>query len=123
MRSIITIAVFCSIVGCGSRSTDRWLNQLKDSDVVKRREAIRELGAKPSESHRLIPALTEMLKDENHYVRHDAALTLGKFGDRAQASVPALLVAFNDSEKNVRIAAAASLKKIAPEAAGLAAKP
>jgi HEAT repeat protein len=103
--------------GCGKRSTDDWARQLKDPDVVKRRQAIRELSAKTSDSAKVVPALTEALKDENGYVRHDAAIALGKFAREAKSSVPALIQAMSDSEANVRIAAKTSLKKIDPDAA------
>src|SRR5262249_8419054 len=104
-------------LGCGGRSTDDWLRQMKDADVVKRREAIRELGARSKDGGRVVPALTEALKDENSYVRHDAAVTLGKFGASARACVPTLIEALHDTEPSVRAAAGVSLKKIDPEAA------
>jgi HEAT repeat protein len=102
--------------GCGGHSTDNWLRQLKDADVVKRREAIRELGARTKDANRVVPALTEALKDESGFVRRDAAVTLGKFGADARSGVPALVESLQDKEPSVRSAAAASLKKIDPEA-------
>ena len=113
MRRLPVMALALLVVGCGSRSTDHWLQQLKDADVVKRRQAIRELGARTSEAERVVPALTEALRDDNEYVRHDAATALGNFGPEAQAAVPALQGALKDRDHNVRRAAQTTLKKIA----------
>jgi HEAT repeat protein len=104
--------------GCSDfRSTDDWLRQLKDEDVVKRRQAIRELGSHTGGASRIVPALVEALQDENKYVRHDAATTLGKFGSAAQEAVPALVAALKDADSTVRHAAGAALKKIDPDMA------
>ncbi len=113
------LALLCLVLaaGCGPRSTDDWLARLKDPDVVKRREAVRELAAREGEAERVVPALTEALADENGYVRRDAAVALGKFGPEARPAVPALSAALKDRDANVRRAAAASLKKIDPQAA------
>src|SRR5438105_956808 len=117
MRPILFVGLILSLAGCGSPSTDDWLAQLKDPEVVKRRQAVRELGAKSAEAQRVVPALAEVLRDENGHVRHDAAMVLGKFGPDALEAVPALTLALKDNEKNVRTAAAAALKKIDAHAA------
>jgi HEAT repeat protein len=106
------------MVGCfGPHSTDDWLQQIKDPDVVKRRQAIRELATRTADAERILPGLVEALQDENGYVRHDAAITLGKFGPAAKQGVPALMVALKDKERGVRKAAAQALKKIDPQTA------
>jgi HEAT repeat protein len=112
MRKIILIAYLAAAAGCASPSTDDWLMQLKDADVVKRRQAIRELGARKEESERIIPALTSALGDESLYVRRDAAWALGNFGAYAQEATGALNAALQDESSPVRIAAAHALKKI-----------
>jgi HEAT repeat protein len=114
------LSSFClvlMIVGCGAPATDTWLLQLKDGDVVMRRQAIRELAARPADAEQVIPALIEALGDNNGYVRHDAALALGKFGGQASEAVPTLLAALQDKTTNVRAAAERSLKKIDTSAA------
>jgi HEAT repeat protein len=120
MRRLLAMGVLLLALGCGSRSTDHWLRQLKESDVVARRQAIRELGARTADAERVVPALGEALRDENEYVRHDAATALGKFGADAEAAVPALTAALKDRDPSVRRAAEAALKKIAPETTGRA---
>jgi HEAT repeat protein len=101
-------------IGCG-RSTDEWLQQLKNPEVVKRRQAIRELGSRTGDAERVVAALTEALQDESGYVRHDAATTLGKFGPAAKPAAPHLTKLLKDKELGVRHAAEAALQKIAPE--------
>ena len=113
MRRVLAMSLLLLAVGC-SRSTDYWLDQLKEKDVVKRRQAIRELGSRTSDAARVVPALTERLRDEDAYVRHDSATALAKFGAEAQTAGPALALALKDKDANVRRAAEAALKKIAP---------
>jgi HEAT repeat protein len=117
----MSLALFT--LGCGPRSTDYWLQQLKDPDVVKRRQAIRELGSRTAEAERVVPSLVEALRDENEYVRHDSATVLANFGADAQPAVAALVAALGDKDRNVRRAAEATLKKIAPESTGKGREP
>jgi HEAT repeat protein len=119
MRPLISLGLVLALTGC-STSTDHWLRQLKDSEVVKRREAIRELGTRTTEVPQVIPALVEALRDGSPYVRHDAVLALGKFGAEAREAVPALTAALRDGDRKVRTAAGKALKKIDPPAASKA---
>jgi HEAT repeat protein len=106
------------LAGCGGpQSTHGWLRQLEEPDVVKRRQAIRELGTRMADAEWVIPALAEALHDESAYVRHDAAITLGKLGPAARLAVPALVASLRDKDRGVRKAAAQALKKIGPRAA------
>jgi len=123
MRRLVMMSLAVFVLGCGSRSTDYWLEQLKNPDVVKRRQAIRELGSRTAEAERIVPILAEALRDENEYVRHDAATVLANFGPEAQATVPALVAALGDKDRNVRRAAEAALTRIAPEATGKVREP
>ena len=118
MRRLVIMSLAVLTLGCGSRSTDYWLQQLKDPDVVKRRQAIRELGSRTAEAEQVVPNLAEALRDENEYVRHDSAIVLANFGADAQPAVPALIAALEDKDRNVRRAAEATLKRIAPETTG-----
>ena len=115
MQRFAAIVLIGLTGGCG-RSTDDWMRQLKDPEVVKRREAIREL-ASTADAARVVPALIEALGDENHYVRRDAAIALGKYGHESRDAVPALLAARKDKERSVRKAAEDALKRIDPAAA------
>ena len=117
MRLLIMMTGIVLLAGCGSPSTDEWLGQLKDAEVVKRRQALRELAGRTAEAQRIVPAVREALRDENAYVRHDAAMVLGKFGPDAREAVPALTLALKDKDQSVRKAAGSALKKIDPPAA------
>jgi HEAT repeat protein len=112
MKRVLLLVFAVFIVGCGQKSTDDWLRQLKDDDVLMRREAIRELGDCAGEAPLVVPALTEMLRDKNPYVRHDAALSLGKFGPEAREAVPAIKAMLKDKDQTVRHGVAAALQKI-----------
>jgi HEAT repeat protein len=114
MRFLL-VATGLMLAGCAP-STDAWLTQLRDEDVVKRRQAVRELGDRSADAERVVPALNDALRDDNPYVRRDAAVALGKFGPDARDAVPALTLALKDKDQNVRTAASAALKKINPEA-------
>ena len=110
MRRLLIFGLALTTAGCGgAKSTDDWLRQLKDSDVVKRREAVREPGGRGGEAGGVVPALANALRDESHYVRHDAATALGKLGPAAAPAVPALTAALKDKEKSVRTAAGVAL--------------
>ena len=111
--AVVTLAII--LVGCGAKSTDDWLVQLKGPGVTQRRQAIRELGERAGDAQRVVPALSEALRDENQYVRRDAAVALAKFGDGARSAVPALKTALKDKDQNVRHSAAATLRKVSPE--------
>jgi HEAT repeat protein len=108
-------------LGCGRPfSADDWLQQLKQPDVVLRRQACRELAGLPAAAAQTVPALAEALRDESWYVRHDAAVALGKLGPAAADALPELVGALKDKEKRVRTVAATALKKIDPQAAAKA---
>jgi HEAT repeat protein len=114
MRALFTIGILLTAAGCQSPSTEDWLGQLHDPDVVKRRQAIRELAATGAEPERVVPALIQALRDENAYVRRDAAVAIANFGAEAREAMPALTLALNDQTRNVRVAAMSALKKIGP---------
>jgi HEAT repeat protein len=119
MRSFAILSMILLVAGCGScASTDDWLQQLKDASVVKRRQAIRELGAQDRSDERITPALVEALHDEDGYVRRDAAITLAKMDPATTSVVPALKAALKDKKRGVRKAAARSLQKFANPSRG-----
>ena len=114
MRFIL-IGMVLLAAGCGSRSTDDWLQQLKDPDVLLRRQALRALEKRTEQPELVVPAIVEALRDSDGYVRRDAATVLGMFGAEAKSAAPALHTALKDKDKRVHKAAAAALKKIEPD--------
>ena len=118
MQRPLIMSMLLLAIGCtGPRSTDDWLQQLQDPEVVKRRQAIRELAVRMEDDERILPALALALQDKNGYVRHDAAVNLAKFGPAAKTVVPALVAALKDKDRSVRKAASEALRKIDPKAA------
>jgi HEAT repeat protein len=121
MARVVLVGLVGLLAGCGSSlSTEDCLRQLQEGDVARKRQAIRELGSRPEEAERAVPALVEALRDENGYVRRDAAYALGKLGAEAKSAVPALLAARKGRERSVRKAVDEALKKIDPGAAAKA---
>jgi HEAT repeat protein len=114
-----TLVVWLALLafGCGGRSTEGWVEQLKDKDAAQRLRAVKALAARRSEAAVAVPALAGALKDENAFVRRDAAEALGKIGPEAQEAAPALAAALKDRNHAVKKAAAGALKKVDPQAA------
>jgi HEAT repeat protein len=106
------VGVLVLLSGCGGKSTDDWVQQLRGGDASQRLHAIRALENRGEEATVVVPALAEALRDDNAYVRRDAAVALGKIGPGAGAAVPALLAARKDRERSVRKAAEEALGKI-----------
>ena len=76
MRQVVALSVALLAAGCG-RSTDDWLRQLKDADVVKRREAVRELSSMSSEAANVagrIDGVAEESDSSRSYRSHGSAL-------------------------------------------------
>ena len=48
MRLPVVMGLALALAGC-SPSTDDWVGRLKDAEVVKRRQAVRELAARTAE--------------------------------------------------------------------------
>ena len=121
MRRCLVLSFVILVAGCGRRSTEDLIKELKDADAARRLEAVRELGRRDEAA--VVPALVEALKDANGYVRRDAALALGKFGQEARLAVSGLLAARKDKERMVRKAVAEALRSIDPQAAAKAGIP
>jgi HEAT repeat protein len=100
--------------GCGGRSTDELIKDLKSG---KEKEAIIAARSLPQgDAEKVVPALTEALKNRNQDVRRSAAIKLGGFGQQAKDAIPALQKAEeNDGDARVREAAGIALSHIDPE--------
>jgi HEAT repeat protein len=113
MMRVAFLGVFL-LVGCGGKSTDERLTQLRDKDSAQRLHAIKELREKKSEAGAVVPALAQALGDEDAFVRRDAARALGGFGANASSALPALRVAAKDRNTHVRQAATEAIHQITP---------
>jgi len=117
VKKLLFVSLAVLLAGCGGKSTDDWLTQLRSADAAGRLHAIRALEDRGAEAEAVVPALTAALRDDNAFVRRDAAVALGKLGPAARGAVPALQAARKDREPRVRKAAAAALQHIHAERA------
>jgi HEAT repeat protein len=100
--------------GCGQKSTDELIGDLKSSEERDRLIAVRLLPQRKEEAARVVPALIEALKDRGNDVRLSAAIGLGYFGEQARDAVPALQAARRDRDARVREQAGVALSRIDP---------
>jgi HEAT repeat protein len=103
--------------GCGGKSTDELVGDLKSGPEKDRIIASRLLQHRQGDAAKVVPALIEALKDKDHDVRWSAAIGLGYFGDKARDAIPALQEALHDKDARVREAAGVALKRIDPSLA------
>jgi HEAT repeat protein len=106
--------------GCGKKSTDELIGDLKSPQEKDRVIAVRTLPGRTGDAAQVVPALIEALKDKEGDVRRSAALGLGNFGEQAKDAIPALQAAQRDPDARVRNAATTALSRIDPGLAGKA---
>jgi hypothetical protein len=109
--------LLCLLVcaGCGRKSTDDLIADLKSSDERDRTIAVRLLPQRKGDAAKVVPALIESLKDKEGDVRWSAAIGLGYFGQEARDAIPALQKAQHDRDARVREGATVALSRIDPE--------
>jgi HEAT repeat protein len=100
--------------GCGKKSTDQLIGDLKSPEEKDRIVAVRLLPERKGDAERVVPALMEALKDKKSDIRWSAAIGLGYFGDQARDAIPALEQAQHDRDPRVREAAGVALSRIDP---------
>jgi hypothetical protein len=109
--------------GLGPAAADAvpWLVQdITDTNVLIRLNAVEALGKIHSRPELAVPALTGSLRDPDMAVRVNAAFSLEAFESDAKSAVPELVHALEDIAFEVRFYAASALQKIDPEAAAKA---
>jgi HEAT repeats len=111
-RLVLLVCLLAS-GGCGRKSTDELIADLKGPDK-ERTIAVRTLPGRKGDAAKIVPALIEALKDRDGDVRRSAALGLGSFGEEAKDAVPALQAAEHDRDARVRQAAGIALSRIDP---------
>jgi HEAT repeat protein len=100
--------------GCGKKSTDELVGDLKSGNEGQRVIAVRLLPQHKGDAAQVVPALIEALKDKANDVRWSAAIGLGYFGDKAKDAIPALQEAQHDPDARVREASGVALSRIDP---------
>jgi len=116
--------LFCLLAcgGCGRKSTDELIADLKSPQEKDRLVAVRLLPQRKGDAAKIVPALIEALKDKESDIRWSAAIGLGSFGEQAKEAIPALLyAAHHDRDARVREAARKALSRIDPNVAPKAA--
>src|SRR5262249_2620105 len=101
--------------GCGRKSTDELIGDLKSTEERARTIAVRHLEQRKGDSEQVVPALIEALKDKESDIRWSAAVGLGYFGEKARDAIPALQEAQRDRDARVREGATVALSRIDPE--------
>jgi HEAT repeat protein len=100
--------------GCGRKSTNQLVEDLKSGGERERIIAARLLQQRKGDAAEVVPALIGALKDKVNDVRWSAAIGLGYFGEQARDAIPALQEAQNDSDARIREAAGVALSRIDP---------
>jgi HEAT repeat protein len=113
--SLAIVGMSLLALGCGGKSTSKFVAELSDSDPKIRRAAARELSELQGNANDVIAALAVATTDADREVREFAVAGLGHFGAAAKASEPALEKTLGDPEVSVRLGAAKALQKIDPE--------
>jgi HEAT repeat protein len=100
--------------GCGNKSTDELVTDLKSPQERDRIIAVRLLPQRKGDAARVVPALIEALQDTDGDVRWSAAIGLGYFGEQGKDAIPALQAAKRDRDARVREGAGVALSRIDP---------
>jgi HEAT repeat protein len=99
--------------GCGQKSTDELIADMKSTQERDRVAAVRLLPQR--HDPRAIPTLIAALKDRDSHVRRSAAIGLGSFGEQAREAIPDLqMLAQKDRDARIREAATTALSRIDP---------
>jgi HEAT repeat protein len=101
--------------GCGKKSTDQLIEDLKSTQEKDRLIAVRLLPQRKGDAAQVVPALIGALKDKGDDIRLSAAIGLGSFGAEAREAIPALQEAVSDRDARIREAAGVALSRIDPE--------
>lgn len=116
LRTLFAVLLCLLACGCGKKSTDQLIEDLKSPQEKDRLVAVRLLQQRQGDATKIVPAMIEALKDREADIRASAAIGLGYFGRQAGDAIPALQLATQgDRDARVREAAAVALSRIDPE--------
>jgi hypothetical protein len=114
-KQFILLLCLLACSGCGKKSTDELIADLKGPGEKERIIAARLLPQRTGDAAQVVPALIESLKDQASDVRWSAAIGLGYFGQEASDAIPALQAVQSDRDARVREAARVALSRIDPD--------
>jgi len=110
----VLLLCLLACAGCGKKSTDELITDLKSPQEKEQTIAVRLLPQRKGDAARVIPALIEALGDKSDGVRQSAAIGLGSFGEQAKDAIPALQALGRDPDVRVREAVGVALSRIDP---------
>jgi HEAT repeat protein len=110
----VLLLCLLACVGCGGKSTDQLIADLKAPQEKEQIIAVRLLPQRKGDATKIVPALIEALKDKSDGVRTSAAIGLGSFGEQAKDAIPALEAVQRDPDVRVREAVGVALSRIDP---------
>jgi hypothetical protein len=99
-------------VWAAASETGALVQQLRSSNVEKRRDAAKELQGEDIDADLAVPALITALKDKDKIVRRFSAAALGQLGREQKRVIHALAARLNDEEPSVATAALEALTKM-----------
>ena len=112
---LVPLLCLLACVGCGKKSTDELIGDLRSGQEGDRIKAVRLLPQrKGAATPEIVEGLIKSLKDTEGHVRWSAAIGLGYFGEEAREAIPALQAARRDRDARVREAAGVALSRIDP---------
>jgi HEAT repeat protein len=114
VRTRLLLLLCLLACGCGKKSTDQLLQDLKGSEERDRLIAVRLLQHRQGDAAKVVPALIGSLKNKAVDIRWSAAIGLGYYGEQAKDAIPALQAAQKDRDARVREAAGVALSRIDP---------
>jgi HEAT repeat protein len=114
VRTRLLLLLCLLACGCGKKSTDQLLQDLKGADERDRLIAVRTLQHRQGDAAKVVPAMIEALKNKAVDIRWSAAIGLGYYGEQAKDAIPALQAAQKDRDARVREAAGVALSRIDP---------
>ena len=89
------------------------LRSLKDTDILKQPEVVREIEAMGEGA---VPALIEAAEGGDKLLRYQSIEILGRIGQEANAATPLLIEALTDPESQIRRNAAWALGRVGDDA-------
>ncbi len=112
-RSVLLLCLL-ACCGCGRKSTDQLVQDLKSPQEKEQIIAVRTLPQRKGDAAKVIPALIQALGDKSDNVRQSAVIGLGSFGAEAKDAIPALQALRRDADVRVREAVGVALYRIDP---------
>jgi hypothetical protein len=108
MKKLLPIMFFMALITSLGCDSEQYLSDLKSSNIVIKREAIRKIGT--LEIKEAVPVLINLLKEDSEEISADIIEALGKIGDNA--AVKPLIAMLNKDNALIRVKAIEALGRI-----------